>query len=236
MIKTNIKMRVTPEQSKKVQEFCFKNGINWYVYLDDTPKYTNKPYILIDERKYLTWLGKNQNDRFMRAEEEEMDAELFIKTNGSCIEENQEFTYPMWFKNKNNGYIVRFDGLTVGEVVYAFENWVLDSNKSNNWTEHTNDSVWVQVENPNKDECKKDNSINNGGKTDYYQLKNAPFQINDFDDFAEWRGLNGSQFNMGKVMWTFNTGRHSGTDYERDLNKIIHYANRELLRLKRGEK
>ena len=81
-----------------------------------------------------------------------------------------------------------------------------------------------------------DNSINNGGKTDYYQLKNAPFPINDFDDFAEWRGLNGNQFNMGKVMWTFNTGRHSGTDYERDLNKIIHYANREFLRLKRGEK
>ena len=27
MIKTNIKMRVTPEQSAKVQEICFKNGI-----------------------------------------------------------------------------------------------------------------------------------------------------------------------------------------------------------------
>ena len=80
-----------------------------------------------------------------------------------------------------------------------------------------------------------DNSINNGGKTDYYQLKNAPFPINDFDDFAEWRGLNGNQFNMGKVMWTFNVGRHKGTDYERDLNKIIHYANRELLRLSRDK-
>ena len=87
-----------------------------------------------------------------------------------------------------------------------------------------------------EDTVKIDSSINNGGKTDYYQLKNAPFLINDFDDFAEWRGLNGSQFNMGKAMWTFNTGRHSGTNYERDLNKIIHYANRELLRLKRGEK
>ena len=27
MIKTNIKMRVTPEQSAKVQEICFENGI-----------------------------------------------------------------------------------------------------------------------------------------------------------------------------------------------------------------
>lgn len=76
-------------------------------------------------------------------------------------------------------------------------------------------------------------SVNNGGKTDYYQLKFAPFPINDFDDFAEWRKLNGFQFNMGKVMWTFNTGRHNGTTYRRDLNKIIHYAKRELERLDR---
>ena len=38
---------------------------------------------------------------------------------------------------------------------------------------------------------------------------------------------------MGKVMWTFNIGRHIGTDYVRDLNKIIHYANREKLRRSR---
>ena len=83
--------------------------------------------------------------------------------------------------------------------------------------------------------CKEklDSSLNNGGKTDYYQLDSAPFQIKDFDDFAEWRCMNGNQFNMGKVMWTFNVGRHNGTDYERDLNKIIHYAQRELLRIKR---
>jgi hypothetical protein len=79
-----------------------------------------------------------------------------------------------------------------------------------------------------------DTSKNNGGKTDYYQLENAPFKINDFDDFAEWRNLNGNQFNMGKVMWTFNIGRHSATDYERELNKIIHYANREKLRISRN--
>ena len=76
-------------------------------------------------------------------------------------------------------------------------------------------------------------SLNNGGKTDYYQLDSAPFKINDFDDFAEWRQLNGNQFNIGKVAWTFNVGRHSGTDYQRDLNKIIHYAKRELERIAR---
>ena len=94
----------------------------------------------------------------------------------------------------------------------------------------------AQIVNVGKERsCKEklDSSINNGGKTDYYQLENAPFPIKDFDDFAEWRGMNGNQFNIGKVAWTFNCGRHSGTDYERDLNKIIHYAQRELLRLNR---
>lgn len=79
----------------------------------------------------------------------------------------------------------------------------------------------------------EDNSLNNGGKTNYYQLEFSPFPINDFDDFAEWRKMNGNQFNMGKVMWTFNVGRHNGTDYLRDLNKIIHYANREKQRILR---
>lgn len=79
----------------------------------------------------------------------------------------------------------------------------------------------------------EEKSKNNGGKTDYYQL---PEWIKDFDDFAEWRGLNGFQFNMGKAMWTFNAERHSGTNAVRDLNKIIHYAQRELKRLKNVQK
>lgn len=74
---------------------------------------------------------------------------------------------------------------------------------------------------------------NNGGDTDYYKLSSAPFPIKDFDDFAEWRKFNGNQFNIGKVVWTMNVGRHDGTNYERDLNKIIHYAKRELKRIKR---
>ena len=114
------------------------------------------------------------------------------------------------------------------ETVKEWEDTVKNTNKS------LDNIVDEAIEEVAKVEC--NNSINNGGKTDYYQLENAPFPINDFDDFAEWRGLNGNQFNMGKVMWTFNTGRHSGTDYERDLNKIIHYANRELLRLKRSKR
>ena len=234
MIKTNIKMRVTPEQLieiGKIKPICksFTNAKFIFMYKDGRTTWSNSEYEF--NRKKAT---------------QEIDPELFIRTNGSCIEK-EEFTYPMWFMNVDYGYIVRFDGLEKGEVVYGFEKWTLDSAQSDSWTPHTNRDRWIKVPNPNiatdkeieqviNEEYEKDNSINNGGKTDYYQLENAPFPINDFDDFAEWRGLNGNQFNMGKVAWTFNTGRHVGTDYERDLNKIIHYANRELLRLKRDEK
>ena len=58
--------------------------------------------------------------------------------------------------------------------------------------------------------------------------------IKDADDFSEWRNMNFFQGNILKVAWTFNVGRHDGTSQERDLNKVIHYANREKLRLTRA--
>lgn len=78
----------------------------------------------------------------------------------------------------------------------------------------------------------KDDSRNNGGSTDYYKL-NAAWK--DVMDIIETRGLNYSQGSMLKVAMTFNVGRHEGTSPERDLNKIIYHAQRELARLKAGE-
>ena len=78
--------------------------------------------------------------------------------------------------------------------------------------------------------CKEklDNSLNNGGKTDYYDL---PKDAKCCQDIIEWREMNFQQGNIFKVAFTFNCGRHSGTDYRRDLNKIIYFAQRELERL-----
>ena len=76
-------------------------------------------------------------------------------------------------------------------------------------------------------------SENNGGRTVYYQI---PGHIKDDDDFAEWRNMNFNQGNILKAVWTFNTERHSGTNAVRDLNKIIHYARRELKRLENVSK
>lgn len=109
-IKMGIKMRVTPEQSKKVQEICFVNSIAW---LKSTEiKHLDKPFIYINLSKYLGY--SDDYKYFDEDDNEEVSAELFIKTNGSCIEsetltesitseEPQPKTFSEYLK-KNNAY------------------------------------------------------------------------------------------------------------------------------------
>ena len=88
MIKTNIKMRVTPEQSVKVQEICFENGIRWK-YKTIATLYTSIPYLYFydgEDRIY----GTKIKESFISLSLEEIDPELFIRTNGSCIEKREE--------------------------------------------------------------------------------------------------------------------------------------------------
>ena len=74
-----------------------------------------------------------------------------------------------------------------------------------------------------------DKTRNNCGETDYYRIKD---DWNSFQDVIEDRCMNYAQGNILKVACTFNIGRHDGTNYERDLNKIVYFANRELNKLK----
>ena len=87
MIKTNIKMRVTPEQSAKVQKICFKNGIEWK-HKTIATLYTSIPYLYFydgEDRIY----GTKIKESFTNLNLEEIDPELFIRTNGSCTEWKQ---------------------------------------------------------------------------------------------------------------------------------------------------
>ena len=78
-MKTNIKMRVTPEQSKKVQEICFENGIEW---INAGRRYIGN-IIILYIGKVLMFSGVKFPEAF-----KEIDADLFIRTNGNC-EENE---------------------------------------------------------------------------------------------------------------------------------------------------
>lgn len=67
-------------------------------------------------------------------------------------------------------------------------------------------------------------SKNNGGKTDYYNIKK---KWKTFQDLIEDRGMNFAQGNILKASATFNIGRHKGTDDLREINKIIFFAKRQ---------
>lgn len=80
VIKQNIKMRVTPEQSKKVQEICFENGVCW-VAGKNIIQFEDQKYLYIND-KYITFGATYKY--FEKQDEQEVDADLFIRTNGSC--------------------------------------------------------------------------------------------------------------------------------------------------------
>lgn len=67
-------------------------------------------------------------------------------------------------------------------------------------------------------------ATNNGGSTDYYKINP---EWKDLADIIEDRELSYNQANILKAAFTFNLGRHSGTDELRDINKIIYFAERQ---------
>lgn len=82
-MKTNIKLRVTPEQSEAVQKICFANGINWNMKKDKV-QHTDLEYLFIESN--IIW-GRNTYDHNLGSETlgyTEVDADLFIRTNGTC--------------------------------------------------------------------------------------------------------------------------------------------------------
>lgn len=78
------------------------------------------------------------------------------------------------------------------------------------------------------DKVDPDSSLNNGGKTDYY---NIPGWCKTAQHIMRARNMNYAQGNIFKVAFTFNIGRHSATDYKRELFKARFFINEELERL-----
>ena len=76
-----------------------------------------------------------------------------------------------------------------------------------------------------------ENILNDGSKNSFYEI---PEWVKDCDDLADYLGLDFFQGNILKSIWGISKGnRHSGTSKDRDLNKIIHYANKSKDKLKR---
>lgn len=82
-MKTNIKLRVTPEQSEAVQKICFANGIQWFTF-NTTVSFTDKEYLFIEPTRIWCREITNHNKGVKTKGYAEVDADLFIRTNGTC--------------------------------------------------------------------------------------------------------------------------------------------------------
>ena len=85
-MKTNIKLKVTPKQSEAVQKICFEHGINWHEDDSNIPKYLKATYLFIESDR-IWYRGITDHDSGIETEGySEVDADLFIRTNGTCEE------------------------------------------------------------------------------------------------------------------------------------------------------
>ena len=84
-MKTNIKLRVTPEQSEAVQKICFANGAEWLTF-NSTVSFTDKEYLFIDSNRIWCRGITDHTKGIETLRYTEVDANLFIRTNGTCEE------------------------------------------------------------------------------------------------------------------------------------------------------
>ena len=75
---TEVKMQVTPDLSRRVQEIVFKNGGSWGKNTNIV--YTDKPYLFIDRNKELSY-GENK-DFFDKKYYKEISPYDFIASQG----------------------------------------------------------------------------------------------------------------------------------------------------------
>ena len=61
---------------------------------------------------------------------------------GEPITLQRKFSYPAYFKNIAFGFVVKFTGLTTGEVVEKANGGYAIRYISTGWVEHTNTNIW----------------------------------------------------------------------------------------------
>lgn len=97
-MKTNIKLRVTPEQSEAVQKICFANGAEWFTFNSNTVSFTDKEYLFIDSNRIWCRGITDHTKGTETLRYTEVDANLFIRTNGTC----EEFITQQELDNSSN--------------------------------------------------------------------------------------------------------------------------------------
>lgn len=115
-MKTNIKMKVNPEQSKKVQEICFEIGMEW-TYGGKEISNLNMKYLCIETLNRKTRMYYiDETKRYRENNNVEVDADLFIRTNGTC-EACEEVFYDCNFPDEKDGYNI----IELSDDIYQYK-------------------------------------------------------------------------------------------------------------------
>ena len=131
-MKTNIKLRVTPEQSEAVQKICFANGIGWKP-TDFNRNTTDVRFIFINQAN-LTKCVSTSLEYFEAHPYTEVDADLFIRTNGTCEESVELVNNLLNSKSKEDMFkqygfeVPNFDCTILAKVKNDYVGYVIDNN------------------------------------------------------------------------------------------------------------
>ena len=93
----NTKVKVNPEQSKKVQEVAFKAGFLWMGEGDAKVRYTEDPYLLMSYVGYIYYLKSGYENLFEQYKEKELDAQDILDI--EIIDDANEVSHPSHYNN-----------------------------------------------------------------------------------------------------------------------------------------
>lgn len=174
-IKTRVKIKVTPRQSEKVQQICFNNDIYWA----STGRVIEKDieYIFISSRELTT---TDSLEFFNRDKYKEIDADLFIKTHGTCDDSLVEVDV--------NDYHLTYDELSEMKINYTLGANIQSKIASNTFEQYgfetpifkcklfdkLDDEIFGAYYNPNKKKwvmCRWDLQGNNKQGSHNYRLE-----------------------------------------------------------------
>ena len=148
-MKTNIKLRVTPEQSEAVQKICFANNILWKP-TNFNRSTSNVRYLFINQFD-LTKCPLTSSSYFEAHSYTEVDADLFIRTNGTCEEFITQQELDDMLNNKSKEDMFKQYGFEVPDfdctILAKVGSWLIGYTQKDSmapvpamWFEHTGES------------------------------------------------------------------------------------------------
>lgn len=113
----NTKVKVTPDQSRRIQEIVFKAGIHW-IGNDTTVRYTNEPYLLFDSAGIIRYLKSTDDYEFEQNKGRELNALDILDI--EIIDDANAVNHPSHYNNYSVEVLEMMRGIWGDEKVAIF--------------------------------------------------------------------------------------------------------------------